>query len=454
MKKIIGFIAAAAAVFMTGTAVYANDVNVNLNGENITFLYGRPVISQGRTLIPLRGVFDRLGYDIYWNGDTKTVILNKNDDSIIINIGDRSYTKNGERFGIDVPACIIDGSTMLPLRAIGNAAGCDISWDGETKTAYIGKRAETEAWYGQQNAYAVLEAPSQFAVYFSGDTERFNGITADIRWQPANNAQSYVFTTLGQTTETVSNGVLLNNLNPDTSITVYVKSKAVVNGREYLTDAAVYTFKTPGVTVSESTASEDSEKITRVVKWSSYINNTASTDTFSIYRSAYRYYSALPRYYGAYNYIKYMDEENNRKYLKTFADALKNLGEENDYSDYELVCEVIHFVQSIPYVDDLRSRGEEEYPKYPIETLYEFNGDCEDVSILLAGILREMGYGVCFIHVPGHIAVGIKGGEGLEGAYFEVDGVKYYYVEATGRGWSIGEYPDSLPDTAEIIPIN
>ncbi len=306
----------------------------------------------------------------------------------------------------------------------------------------------------KNSAKTTLEAPSEFGVYFSGDETAFGGITADIRWQPKENAQSYIFTVFDNTTETVSNGVILNKLNPDTQITVYVKSKAVVNGKTYTTGAAEYKFKTPGITASKSTVSEDSGKITRSVTWSTCRNNSSATDTYSIDKAAYRYYSSLPRYYGALNYQKYMDEENNRKYLKKFADALKKMCEESGYSEYETVYEAIHFVQSIPYVNDIDSRGAEEYPKYPIETLYEFEGDCEDVSVLLAGILREMGYGVCFIHVPGHIAVGVKGGEGIEGAYFEVDGVKYYYIEATGRGWNIGEYPDILPETAEIIAIN
>ena len=443
----------AAAVFMMCGAVYANEVNVNLNGENVGFLYQQPVISQGRTLIPLRGVFDRLGYNILWNGETKTVTLyNSGGDNIVINIGDKFYTKNGERFGIDVPAQIIGGSTMLPLRAIGNVAGCDVSWDGETKTAYINKKAETVETV--EDIITEVEAPSEFGVYFSGDAEGFNGITADIRWQPADYAQSYEFTALGKTTETPSNGVLLNNLNPDTVITVYVKSKAESGGKTYVSEQAEYTFKTPGATASRSEVSEDSQKITRSITWSSYKNNTSATDTYTINKDVYRYYSRLPRYYGANNYQKYMDEENNRKYLKKFADALRRMGDENDYTDDELVYEVIHFVQAIPYINDIDSRGEEEYPKYPIETFYEFNGDCEDVSILLAGVLRELGYGVCFIHVPGHVAVGVEGEEGLEGAYFEVDGVKYYYIEATGKGWNIGEYPENLPDTAQIIPIS
>ncbi len=446
-KKII---TAAVMLFMMSSTAYAGDVGVNLNGADIDFPHQQPLILQGRTLIPLRGVFDRLGYNILWNGETKTVTLYNSDNYITVNIGDSFFIKNGEIYNVDVPAQIIIGSTMLPLRAIGTAAGCDVSWDSESKTAYITDMSK----HTENTETITIKAPSRFGVNFTGDTSVFHGIDADIVWDRAENAQSYEVNVLGETVETENNWIKLKSLNPNTKITVYVKSKAVIDGQTYTTGDAEYSFYTPGFTVSSVKLSEDSEKITREIKWSTYKDDQTTTYTCAIYKSAYETYSSLPRYYGADSYINYMNEEYNRNFLKKFAEALKKMGEESGYSDDELVYETIHFVQSIPYVTDIESRGEEEYPKYPVETMYEFNGDCEDVSILLAGILREMGYGVCFIHVPGHIGVGIKGADDLDGAYFEVDGAKYFYVEATGVGWTLGEYPEDMPNTATIIPIN
>ena len=129
-------ITAVAAVAMS-TACYAQDINVSLNGNIVSFPNQKPVVVEGRTLIPLRGVFDNMGYAIDWDGETKTVTLTKDGDVLTVVIGQASYSLNGESHAIDVPAQIINGSTMLPLRAIGDAAGAEVLWDAETKTATI-----------------------------------------------------------------------------------------------------------------------------------------------------------------------------------------------------------------------------------------------------------------------------------------------------------------------------
>lgn len=128
-----------AFMLTTGWAasVHAQDINVSLNGNIVAFTNQRPVISDGRTLIPLRGVFDEMGYSIAWNGSTKTVTLTKDNSVIVINIGESRYFLNGTEHAIDVPAQIINGSTMLPLRAIADATGAEVLWDADTKLATI-----------------------------------------------------------------------------------------------------------------------------------------------------------------------------------------------------------------------------------------------------------------------------------------------------------------------------
>ena len=129
--------AAALAALMMCVPCFAGDITVNINGKAADFPNQKPVIQDGRTLIPLRGVFDTLGYDIAWAGDTKTVTLAKDSDLITIVIGQKSYYQNGVSHETDVPAQIINGSTMLPLRAIAEAAGLSVVWDAEKKTAIL-----------------------------------------------------------------------------------------------------------------------------------------------------------------------------------------------------------------------------------------------------------------------------------------------------------------------------
>jgi len=52
------------------------------------------------------------------------------------------------------------------------------------------------------------------------------------------------------------------------------------------------------------------------------------------------------------------------------------------------------------------------------------------------------------------MAVGVKGENNLPGAYFEVEGVKYYYVETTSPGWRIGQIPDEfIGQEAKILSL-
>lgn len=134
LKSIL--ITAAITAAMTASA-FAQDISVSLNGSIVDFPNQGPVISEGRTLIPLRGVFDKLGYTIQWDGDVKTAYLTKGDDTISITIGEAEYRLNGESCSLDVPAQIINGSTMIPMRAVAEATGASVLWDNDTKIATI-----------------------------------------------------------------------------------------------------------------------------------------------------------------------------------------------------------------------------------------------------------------------------------------------------------------------------
>ena len=82
-------------------------------------------------------------------------------------------------------------------------------------------------------------------------------------------------------------------------------------------------------------------------------------------------------------------------------------------------------------------------------------GDCEDVSILLAELLRTLGYDVVLLNPLEHIQVGIRRDSTYPGAYYEWNGSRYYVLEATGEQWAVGETPPEfigLP--VQVIPLS
>jgi hypothetical protein len=115
------------------------------------------------------------------------------------------------------------------------------------------------------------------------------------------------------------------------------------------------------------------------------------------------------------------------------------------------------FVQSLPYTSDNVTEGYNEYPRFPIETLVDDGGDCEDTSILFATLTLIWGYGTVYINPTDHYAVGILG-NGLHGTSWEYpqgSNKTYYYCETTGDGFKIGQLPDEFAgQSAYIYPID
>lgn len=173
-------------------------------------------------------------------------------------------------------------------------------------------------------------------------------------------------------------------------------------------------------------------------------------------KNVYLYYRTLDRYYEGKNYGNYVLDEHNLEAVSQVVGILRECKIQAGYSDYEMVMEAINFVQkNIEYKSDMETMGVMEYPRYPIETLFDGCGDCEDTSVLLAAIIKEMDYGVILLAYDDHMAVGIKGGDGLFGTYYEYEGEKYFYVETTAYGWTIGDVPaEYMNKQAEVIVIN
>ena len=101
-----------------------------------------PVIKNSRTLIPIRAVVEALGGTIGWDGTTKKVTVMLKDTTIELWIGKPQATVNGQTKWIDdtnhkVMPEIINGRTMLPLRFVTENLGCEVLWDGTTKTITI-----------------------------------------------------------------------------------------------------------------------------------------------------------------------------------------------------------------------------------------------------------------------------------------------------------------------------
>ena len=159
-KKIISLITAATMVASTA-AVMADSpsVNVVVNGAKINFADQNAVIENDRTLIPARGAFEAMDCKVEWDGEARTVtvtnsrntkiaVLTIDSDKMAVTTYKSLFDVEKTDVTLDVPAQIMNDRTMIPLRAVGEAMGATVNWDGETYTASItttdGAKAEAE----------------------------------------------------------------------------------------------------------------------------------------------------------------------------------------------------------------------------------------------------------------------------------------------------------------------
>lgn len=114
----------------------AEEIKVNVNGELVKFDV-QPTIIDGRTLVPVRTIFEKLGLEVGWDDETRTVIGKNNGMEIKLPVGNKKATKNGLEIELDVPSSIIEGRTLVPVRFIAESLGAEVDWDEETKTVII-----------------------------------------------------------------------------------------------------------------------------------------------------------------------------------------------------------------------------------------------------------------------------------------------------------------------------
>ena len=126
-----------ALLLLSAGSVAAQQINVTVNGSPVVFQGLGPLQVQGRTLVPVRGVLEKLGATVAWVPSSQSVIASTPTMDIQLHLGDRQATVNGKQVTLDVPAQEISGHTMVPLRFLGEALGGTVKWDDVTRTVAI-----------------------------------------------------------------------------------------------------------------------------------------------------------------------------------------------------------------------------------------------------------------------------------------------------------------------------
>lgn len=113
----------------------------------------------------------------------------------------------------------------------------------------------------------------------------------------------------------------------------------------------------------------------------------------------YEYYSSIERIQTP-NYALYCVHPTQLGYIRQLAMALTH-----DKDDIDAITK---YMQSFTYKSDYASQGVEEYPQFPVETIYLGTGDCEDFAILGASLFYTLGYDVALLRTVNHMFLGLN----------------------------------------------
>lgn len=131
---------AVAVALLIGSPLAASaqgSASVTVNGELLSFDQP-PVIQQGRVLVPLRGIFERLGATVVYDAGTRQIHATSADGTpVSLRLGSTLASIGGQSYHLDVPARSYGGRTLVPLRFIAEAMGAEVAWNAGMRMVAI-----------------------------------------------------------------------------------------------------------------------------------------------------------------------------------------------------------------------------------------------------------------------------------------------------------------------------
>ncbi len=145
MKKILSAILVLCLV-LGSVSIYSiygekdNKIKIKLDDKVIS-LEQEPVIYNNRTLIPLRGLFEKMGATVDWNKQSKQAIIKTKDVEVLVTVDELFSLVNGRISGFDTATQLIDNHVYVPVRFISEALGHEVKWDANNRTVIVNSKA-------------------------------------------------------------------------------------------------------------------------------------------------------------------------------------------------------------------------------------------------------------------------------------------------------------------------
>lgn len=88
-------------------------------------------------MVPLRAVFEALGAQVTWLGETQQVKAVRGDRVLLITVGSNVAYKDGTAVYLEAAPKIYGSRVLLPMAFISEAFDCRVNWDGPSRVVSI-----------------------------------------------------------------------------------------------------------------------------------------------------------------------------------------------------------------------------------------------------------------------------------------------------------------------------
>lgn len=118
-----------ASVLSPAIAGQQKAIQVFVDGDVVNFANEKPQFVGGRTLVPMRPIFEALGAEVDYDLVHKRIFARKDNLEIELTIGELIAKKNGAEITMDVAPLLRKGSTLVPLRFVAESLEADVNFD-------------------------------------------------------------------------------------------------------------------------------------------------------------------------------------------------------------------------------------------------------------------------------------------------------------------------------------
>ena len=145
MKKRLSVILSVLIVAMSFIPTYATNISINNQNVQFTASSGTPFIdSANRTQVPFRQTMEAFGASVSWDSVNNMAVAVKDGVTVQVPIGASYIVRDGQQITNDTVALIKNGRTYLPIRAVLEAFGADVSWNSGTQTVVVSNQNKKE----------------------------------------------------------------------------------------------------------------------------------------------------------------------------------------------------------------------------------------------------------------------------------------------------------------------